>query len=170
MSRHGGGGYEELDYEADQPVSVWRPEFAGVLVPEVQEESLREAATEPGTAPADPNGCQNPAHADCGALVSIDETGRHCHENEDGRCWHDAENPGCVRPEELEEGAEIIVDRSGWNDPDGYHQSVRTVVVCPYCQSTTHRGSAWTANGSDVERFDRLHPNEPGKRPGGDSY
>lgn len=54
MSRHGGGGYEELDYEANNPVSVWRPEFAGVLVPEGTKESLREAATEPRTAPTDP--------------------------------------------------------------------------------------------------------------------
>lgn len=120
MSRHGGGGYEELDYEADQPVSVWRPEFAGVLVPEGQKESLREAATatidehgqrycphgvylgylggpdfmcslcEIGDEPL-PLECDNLDHGDCGPLVEIDETGRHCHENEDGRCWHEPE-------------------------------------------------------------------------------
>jgi hypothetical protein len=29
---------------------------------------------------------------------------------------------------------------------------------CPYCGTGPCRGSALTANGSDVERFHRLHP------------
>lgn len=32
---------------------------------------------------------------------------------------------------------------------------------CPYCGKgiTEHRATAWTANGRDVERHDRIHAN-----------
>lgn len=117
MSRHGGGGYEELDVEADQPVTVWRPEHAGVLVPEGTKESVLGLATEPPEPETEPD---DPIPA----------------------------TPATTDEEEPEPGL--------WR--------------CRYCQSTTHRSSAWTTDGADVERFDRLHPNKPGKRPGGSSY
>jgi hypothetical protein len=40
-------------------------------------------------------------------------------------------------------------------------------MTCPYCGDVEfHRGSARTANGSDVEAFERHHSSPDGPKPG----
>ena len=35
---------------------------------------------------------------------------------------------------------------------------VDTQSKCEYCGTVEHRATAWTANGRDLERFERWHP------------
>lgn len=47
-----------------------------------------------------------------------------------------------------------------YNDPDAYKDHVGAAPrreVCRYCHSHSCRSSAWTANGTDLERFERIH-------------
>lgn len=261
MSRHGGGGYEELDYELNNPVSVWRPEYAGVLVPEGTKESLLEAAT----ATTDEHGQRYCVHGVylgyaggpdfmC-SLCEIGEDPKHLHEEtEDGTYCHETDSwiegaPGASEPiptedngrclcghldddhddactvwdcecanfetdgidlnAEAEEddhdnatglagcgscGADLGPSESFvWHMPEEDCRAVRepiklptddeddykpdpeslpdsALTLCRYCRSVRHRSSAWTANGSDLDRFERVHRNEDGKRPGGPSF
>ncbi len=35
-----------------------------------------------------------------------------------------------------------------------------TPKLCAYCKSETHRASAWTSDGQDIERYERAHPHQ----------
>ena len=61
----------------------------------------------------------------------------------------------CAEPVEREDPGDVV--KVGTCVNCGY-----AVKVCPYCKSVTCRSSARTANGRDLERFERIHHRERG--------